>query len=51
MLVSACGGGDWVEYGMELGSLAVTIGRAELVAMDGIHDGAWSATAAESAKF
>ncbi len=44
--VFACGGGGWVEHGMELGTLAVTIGRPELVAMDEIDDDAWIATAA-----
>lgn len=44
--VFACGGGGWAEHGRELGSLAVTIGRPELVAMDEVPDDAWIATAA-----
>ena len=44
--VFACGGGGWVEHGRELGTLAVTIGRPELVSMDEIPDDAWIATAA-----
>lgn len=44
--VFACGGGGWVDHGRELGTLAVTIGRPELVAMDEVPDDAWIATAA-----
>ena len=44
--VFACGGGGWAEHGRELGSLAVTIGRPELVSMDEVPDDAWIATAA-----
>jgi hypothetical protein len=44
--VLACGGGGWPEHGRELGHLAVTIGRPELVTMDEVDDGAWIATAA-----
>lgn len=44
--VFACGGGGWVEHGRELGTLAVTIGRPELVSMDEVPDDAWIATAA-----
>lgn len=44
--VFACGGGGWVEHGRELGTLAVTIGRPELVSMDEIPDQVWIATAA-----
>ena len=44
--VFACGGGGWVEHGRELGTLAVTIGRPELVSMDEVPDEAWIATAA-----
>jgi DUF917 family protein len=44
--VFACGGGGWAEHGRELGSLAVTIGRPELVTMDEVPDDAWIATAA-----
>jgi uncharacterized protein len=44
--VFACGGGGWAEHGRELGMLAVTIGRPELVAMDEVADDAWIATAA-----
>ncbi|WP_274570971.1 DUF917 domain-containing protein [Neisseria leonii] len=44
--VYACGGGGWVEHGRELGTLAVTIGRPELVTMDEIGDDEWIATAA-----
>jgi len=44
--VFACGGGGWAEHGYELGSMAVTIGRPELVSMDEVPDEAWIATAA-----
>jgi DUF917 family protein len=44
--VFACGGGGWVEHGLELGSLAVTIGRPELVSVDEVPDDAWIAIAA-----
>jgi DUF917 family protein len=44
--VFACGGGGWAEHGRELGTLAVTIGRPELVAVEEIADDAWIATAA-----
>jgi uncharacterized protein len=44
--VFACGGGGWAEHGRELGTLAVTIGRPELVGLDEIADDAWIATAA-----
>ncbi|OTG86749.1 hypothetical protein B9T31_07080 [Acinetobacter sp. ANC 4558] len=44
--VFACGGGGWVEHGRELGTMAVTIGRPELVSMDEVADDAWIATAA-----
>ena len=44
--VYACGGGGWANHGRELGSLAVTIGRPELVSMDEVADDAWIATAA-----
>ena len=44
--VFACGGGGWMDHGRELGLLAVTIGRPELVTMDEIPDDAWIATAA-----
>ncbi len=44
--VFACGGGGWAEHGRELGNLAVTIGRPELVSMDEVADDAWIATAA-----
>ena len=44
--VFACGGGGWADHGRELGTLAVTIGRPELVTMDEIPDDAWIATAA-----
>lgn len=44
--VFACGGGGWAHHGRELGSLAVTIGRPELVTMDEVADDAWIATAA-----
>jgi DUF917 family protein len=44
--VLACGGGGWPEHGRELGNLAVTIGRPELVTMDEVDDNAWIATAA-----
>lgn len=44
--VFACGGGGWVEHGRELGTLAVTIGRPELVSIDEVADDAWIATAA-----
>jgi uncharacterized protein len=44
--VFACGGGGWAAHGRELGTLAVTIGRPELVSMDEVLDDAWIATAA-----
>ncbi len=44
--VFACGGGGWVEHGRELGSMAVTIGRPELVDIDELNDNDWVATAA-----
>lgn len=44
--VFACGGGGWVAHGRELGTLAVTIGRPELVQMEDVDDDAWIATAA-----
>ncbi len=44
--VFACGGGGWPEHGRELGNLAVTIGRPELVSIDEVEDSAWIATAA-----
>jgi DUF917 family protein len=44
--VLACGGGGWPEHGRELGNLAVTIGRPELVSLDEVDDAAWIATAA-----
>ncbi len=44
--VFACGGGGWVEHGRELGTMAVTIGRPELVAIEELDDDEWVATAA-----
>lgn len=44
--VFACGGGGWVAHGRELGTMAVTIGRPELVSMEEVDDDAWIATAA-----
>lgn len=44
--VFACGGGGWGEHGRELGTLAVTIGRPELVSLDEVPDDAYIATAA-----
>lgn len=44
--VFACGGGGWAAHGRELGTLAVTIGRPELVSIDELTDDAWIATAA-----
>lgn len=44
--VFACGGGGWVEHGRELGTMAVTIGRPELVSLEEVDDDAWIATAA-----
>jgi DUF917 family protein len=44
--VFACGGGGWVEHGRQLGTLAVTIGRPELVTVGELPDDAWIATAA-----
>lgn len=44
--IFACGGGGWVEHGLELGRLAVTIGRPELVTIDELADDDWVATAA-----
>ncbi len=42
----ACGGGGWVDHGRELGQLAVTIGRPEIVSIDELDDNDWIATAA-----
>lgn len=44
--VFACGGGGWAEHGRQLGTMAVTIGRPELVTMDEVPNDAWIATAA-----
>ena len=44
--VFACGGGGWADHGRELGTLAVTIGRPELVSIDEVPDDAWIATSA-----
>lgn len=44
--VFACGGGGWADHGRELGTLAVTIGRPELVSIDEVPDEAWIATSA-----
>lgn len=44
--VFACGGGGWADHGRELGRLAVTIGRPELVDIAELDDDAWIATAA-----
>jgi DUF917 family protein len=44
--VFACGGGGWADHGRELGSMAVTMGRPELVDMSEVADDAWIATAA-----
>ena len=44
--IFACGGGGWADHGRELGTLAVTIGRPELVSMEEVADDAWIATAA-----
>lgn len=44
--IFACGGGGWVEHGLELGRLAVTIGRPELVSIDELDDDDLIATAA-----
>ncbi len=44
--VFACGGGGWVEHGRELGTMAVTIGRPELVTLEEVADEEWIATAA-----
>jgi DUF917 family protein len=44
--VFACGGGGWADHGRELGTLAVTIGRPELVSIDEVPADAWIATAA-----
>ena len=44
--VFACGGGGWVEHGRELGTMAVTIGRPELVSIEELDNDAWIATAA-----
>lgn len=44
--VFACGGGGWADHGRELGTMAVTVGRPELVGMDEVPDDAWVATAA-----
>lgn len=44
--VFACGGGGWVDHGLELGRLAVTIGRPELVSIDELAADDFIATAA-----
>ncbi|MDP8162502.1 DUF917 domain-containing protein [Pasteurella skyensis] len=44
--VFACGGGGWVEHGRELGTMAVTIGRPEIVNIEELNDNEWVATAA-----
>lgn len=44
--VFACGGGGWADHGRELGTLAVTVGRPELVDVDDVPDDAWIATSA-----
>lgn len=44
--VFACGGGGWTHHGYELGKLAVTIGRPELISIDELQDDDWVATAA-----
>lgn len=44
--VFACGGGGWTHHGYELGKLAVTIGRPELISIDELKDDEWVATAA-----
>jgi DUF917 family protein len=44
--VFASGGGGWADHGRELGTLAVTIGRPELVSIDELPEDAWLATAA-----
>lgn len=44
--IFACGGGGWADHGRQLGTLAVTIGRPEMVSMEEISDNAWIATAA-----
>jgi hypothetical protein len=44
--IFACGGGGWARHGYELGRLAVTIGRPELVDIHEVPDNAWIATAA-----
>jgi uncharacterized protein len=44
--VFACGGGGWADHGRELGTLAVTVGRPELVDIADVPDDAWIATSA-----
>ena len=44
--VYACGGGGWAHHGRELGTVAVTVGRPELVTMEEVPDDRWIATAA-----
>lgn len=44
--VFACGGGGWADHGRELGTLAVTAGRPELVDIADVPDDAWIATSA-----
>ena len=44
--VFACGGGGWADHGRELGTLAVTIGRPELVDIADVPPDAWIATSA-----
>src|SRR5476649_1697631 len=44
--VFACGGGGWADHGRELGTLAVTVGRPELVDISDVPPDAWIATSA-----
>ena len=44
--VFACGGGGFADHGRELGRLATSIGRPELISVDELSDDAWIATVA-----
>ncbi|REK64072.1 MAG: DUF917 domain-containing protein [Cohnella sp.] len=43
--VFACGGGGWVDHGLEIGGAAVSIGRPKLVSVDELPDDAIIVTA------
>lgn len=44
--IYACGGGGWAEHGLEIGGLAVRIGRTELISIEELADNDWVATSA-----